>query len=120
MLSRSSSRCPSTIAGPRYSEEGQTATEYALILGAIAVVLIVGMLLLAGKVNDLFTRAGGEPGILRPPTAQCDPNYAGACVPPHPPALDCAALRALGLPLPVRVVGADPHGLDPDGDGLGC
>ena len=55
-----------------------------------------------------------------PPTGKCDPNYAGACVPPYPPDLDCADLRALGLALPVRVVGSDPHRLDGDGDGLGC
>jgi micrococcal nuclease len=41
-------------------------------------------------------------------------------VPPYPPDLDCADLRALGIPLPVRVVGSDPHRLDGDHDGLGC
>ena len=50
----------------------------------------------------------------------CDPNYAGACVPPYPPDLDCPDLRARGLRLPVRVVGSDPHRLDGDRDGLGC
>ena len=50
----------------------------------------------------------------------CDPNYAGGCVPPYPPDLDCADLRARGIPTPVKVVGADPHHLDGDGDGLGC
>jgi micrococcal nuclease len=57
---------------------------------------------------------------LVPPTRHCDPGYAGACVPPSPPDLDCADLRALGLDLPVRVTGSDPHRLDGDGDGLGC
>jgi endonuclease YncB( thermonuclease family) len=51
---------------------------------------------------------------------KCDPNYSGGCVPPYPPDLDCADLRALGIPLPVRVVGQDPHRLDGDGDRLGC
>jgi endonuclease YncB( thermonuclease family) len=50
----------------------------------------------------------------------CDSNYAGACVPPYPPDLDCAELRARELALPVRVVGTDPHRLDGDGDGFGC
>jgi len=50
----------------------------------------------------------------------CDPDYAGACVPPPPPDLDCSDLRAMGLSLPVRVVGGDPHHLDGDHDGLGC
>jgi len=51
--------------------------------------------------------------------AKCDPNYAGGCVPPYPPDVDCADIRALGI-APVRVVGSDPHRLDGDGDGLGC
>jgi micrococcal nuclease len=51
--------------------------------------------------------------------AKCDPGYAGACVPPPPPDLDCADIRAMGI-APVRVVGSDPHRLDGDGDGWGC
>jgi micrococcal nuclease len=50
---------------------------------------------------------------------RCDPNYAGGCVPPYPPDVDCADIRALGI-APVRVVGSDPHRLDGDGDGWGC
>jgi micrococcal nuclease len=52
-------------------------------------------------------------------TSRCDPNYVGGCVPPFPPDLDCIDIRALGI-APVRVVGADPHRLDGDGDGYGC
>lgn len=44
----------------------------------------------------------------------CDPNYSG-CVPPYPPDVDCAEVGG-----PVSVYGADPHGLDADGDGVGC
>ena len=50
---------------------------------------------------------------------KCDPNYAGGCVPPYPPDVDCADIRALGI-APVRIVGSDPHRLDGDGDGWGC
>jgi micrococcal nuclease len=53
-------------------------------------------------------------------TGGCDPSYVGACIPPPPPDLDCSDLRARGIPLPVRVVGPDPHHLDGDHDGLGC
>jgi micrococcal nuclease len=63
------------------------------------------------------------PATLPPRTlvpSGCDPNYAGARVPPYPPDLDCADLRARGLPLPVRIVRGDPHRLDGDGDRLGC
>lgn len=59
------------------------------------------------------------PQPLVPPRAGCDPNYTGGCVPPYPPDLDCADVRALGL-APVRSVGSDPHRLDGDGDGWGC
>jgi hypothetical protein len=52
-------------------------------------------------------------------SATCDPNYAGGCVPPYPPDVDCADIRALRI-APVRVIGTDVHRLDRDGDGLGC
>jgi micrococcal nuclease len=53
------------------------------------------------------------------PGTRCDPSYAGGCVPPSPPDLDCADIRNLRI-APVRVVGGDPHRLDGDDDGLGC
>lgn len=49
----------------------------------------------------------------------CDPNYAQGCVPRVSYDLDCADLRARGI-APVRVVGADVHRFDGDGDGWGC
>jgi micrococcal nuclease len=65
------------------------------------------------------TGISGPPTQNPPPNGKCDPNYTGACVPPYPPDLDCADLRALGL-APVRSIGSDPHGLDGDDDGIGC
>ena len=53
------------------------------------------------------------------PSGKCDPNYSGGCVPPYPPDLDCADIRALGI-APVRSIGSDPHRLDGDHDGIGC
>lgn len=49
-----------------------------------------------------------------PEDSECDPNYAGGCVPPYPPDLDCADLRGLGIPLPVHLIGRDTHRLDGD------
>lgn len=46
---------------------------------------------------------------------ECDPNYAGTCVPKVSHDLDCADLAG-----PVQVVGADRHGFDADADGFGC
>jgi hypothetical protein len=44
----------------------------------------------------------------------CDPNYSG-CVPVYPPDVDCDEVGET-----VTVVGSDPHGLDADGDLVGC
>jgi endonuclease YncB( thermonuclease family) len=71
--------------------------------------------------NPLRAVATGRSGPAPrtpPPSGKCDPNYVG-CVPPYPPDLDCADIRALGL-APVRVIGSDPHRLDGDDDGIGC
>lgn len=46
----------------------------------------------------------------------CDPAYVGVCIPPPPPDLDCADVPERGF----RVVGADPHRLDRDRDGIAC
>ncbi len=44
----------------------------------------------------------------------CEPGYS-PCVPTYPPDVDCAEVGG-----PVSVTGSDPHGLDADGDGVGC
>jgi uncharacterized protein YraI len=46
----------------------------------------------------------------------CDPSYPGVCIPPPPPDLDCKDISFRRF----RVVGADPHHFDGDGDGIGC
>lgn len=104
------------------SGEGQGTVEYGLLIAAGAVVVVAAMLFLAGSLNHLFRKTGGEtaPGVFRPPVAQCVESYEGVCIPPAPPELTCSDVAALGIPLPVTVLGDDPHGLDPDGDGLGC
>ncbi len=68
--------------------------------------------------NAVATGRSG-PASIPKRNGKCDPNYTGGCVPPYPPDVDCADIRALGI-APVRVIGADPHGLDGDGDGWGC
>jgi micrococcal nuclease len=65
------------------------------------------------------TGRSGPPAKEPAPSGKCDPSYAGVCIPPPPPDLDCADIRAR-WPVPVRVVGDDPHRLDGDADGLGC
>jgi Flp pilus assembly pilin Flp len=113
-------RSATTRRGGR--ERGQTNTEYALIVAGVAVLLIVAVWALGGSTGDrISTTAGTGSGSLRPPPAvQCDSSYPGVCIPPRPPDLSCADLSARGIPLPVAVVGNDPHGLDTNHDGLGC
>jgi Flp pilus assembly pilin Flp len=67
MLLRPWIRVQTTIAALRDREDGQTITEYALIIASIAILLIVAMLFLAGKVDDLFSDTGTsveQPGPL--------------------------------------------------------
>ena len=49
-------------------------------------------------------------------TATCDPSYPTVCIPPPPPDLDCGEIQFQMF----VVVGADPHGFDGDGNGVGC
>ena len=56
------------------------------------------------------------------PTAECDPNYEGACVPVASD-VDCAGGSGNGpeyVQGPVRVIGTDVYGLDRNNDGIGC
>ena len=46
----------------------------------------------------------------------CDSSYPDFCIPPPPPDLNCADI----LDKRFTVLPPDPHGLDRDGDGIGC
>jgi hypothetical protein len=53
----------------------------------------------------------------------CDPAYVDHCLPPAwlEPDIDCSTLYTAGIwPVRLAKLGWDPHGLDDDGDGLGC
>lgn len=76
-------------------------------------------------VTEVIT-VGTEAPATQPPATQqasnCDPNYAGACV-PIASDVDCAGGSGNGpayVQGPVTVVGQDIYGLDSDGDGIGC
>lgn len=49
------------------NEEGQGMVEYALIIGLVAIVLIVGLGALQGDIAAVFTKIGAA---LNPPAAQ--------------------------------------------------
>jgi endonuclease YncB( thermonuclease family) len=65
------------------------------------------------------TGQSGPPMRTSPSGGKCDPNYAGGCVPPPPPDLDCGDLERMAIHH-VRVIGSDPHRLDGDNDAVGC
>jgi micrococcal nuclease len=50
-------------------------------------------------------------------TPICDPSYPGFCIPPPPPILDCTDFPDKPN---FTVLQPDPHGFDPDKDGVGC
>jgi Flp pilus assembly pilin Flp len=106
-----------TLRDPR----GQTIAEYAIIIAAVAVILVLSLLFVGSRIGGVLGRAGDAPSSapLKPPVVSCDPNYGGACVPMYPPDVDCSDLRALGIGQ-VTVLDSDPHKLDPDEDGVGC
>jgi micrococcal nuclease len=56
----------------------------------------------------------GEP----PSTSEnCDrKSYPDVCIPPYPPDLDCDDVPMKNF----KVLPPDPHGFDPDKDGIGC
>jgi hypothetical protein len=54
----------------------------------------------------------------KPANPECDPNYKGACIPPFSKVgdLNCGDVSASGF----QSIGADPHRMDGDGDGVAC
>lgn len=49
----------------------------------------------------------------------CDPAYPDVCIPPPPPTLNCDTEEVPYHDFRV-IITPDPHGLDGDGDGIGC
>lgn len=78
---------------------------------------------LAAAVDDVLASTAGLedlPPIELPPDIAVEPDISGtddslSDVPSYPPDLDCSDLGG-----PVPITGDDPHGLDRDGDGIGC
>jgi len=49
-----------TLFSLRERQEGQTMAEYALILGGIAIVVILALVFLGGRIRDLFEATGSS------------------------------------------------------------
>jgi hypothetical protein len=64
-----------------------------------------------------------KPPATRAPASDCHPSYSGACLRTSAGDYDCAGGSGNGpnyVQGPIRVRGADPFGLDRDGDGVAC
>ena len=67
ILLRAQVRVQTTLYHLRHRQEGQGLVEYGLIIASIAILLIIAMLFLAGKIDDLFSKTGtsvDQPGPL--------------------------------------------------------
>lgn len=71
----------------------------------------------SGNIHDSFPYTPAPTvTVTGPGGGDCDPAYAGVCIPPYPPDLDCGDIPYRRF----QVTGPDRHGFDGDGDGLGC
>ena len=60
ILLRAAVRAQSAMHDLRDREDGQTMTEYAIIIAAVAVVLIVALLFLSDRIGTLFSDTGSQ------------------------------------------------------------
>ena len=58
ILLRAQVRVQTTLFALRHRQEGQGLVEYGLIIASIAILLIIAMLFLAGKIDNLFSNTG--------------------------------------------------------------
>jgi Flp pilus assembly pilin Flp len=58
VLLRASVRVQSALASLKSREDGQTMTEYVLILAGIALLVILAVWFLGGAIDDLFSDTG--------------------------------------------------------------
>ena len=73
ILLRAQVRLQTGLFALRHRQEGQGLVEYGLIIASIAILLIIAMLFLAGKIDDLFSDTGNSvdspgplPGLVVP------------------------------------------------------
>jgi micrococcal nuclease len=50
----------------------------------------------------------------------CHASYPTVCIPPPPPDLECSQIPYRGFTVRHDVANPDPHGFDPDHNGVGC
>lgn len=60
MLLRTAARMQVAVSDLRNREDGQTTTEYAILLGFLAIAIIVAILLLRDEIQGLFSDAASS------------------------------------------------------------
>lgn len=60
ILLRAAVRVQTAVSDVRNREEGQTTTEYAILLGFLAIAIIVAILLLRDEIRGLFSDAASS------------------------------------------------------------
>jgi Flp pilus assembly pilin Flp len=60
ILLRAAARMQVAVSDLRNREDGQTTTEYAILLGFLAIAIIVAIVLLRGAIQGLFSDAASS------------------------------------------------------------
>jgi hypothetical protein len=92
------------------------------IVGAIGVAMATPAVMIPNAAPEIALQSVSIAPVPQAPSAGCDTNYSGACV-PIASDVDCAGGSGNGpayVAGPVFVVGTDIYDLDRDGDGVGC
>ncbi len=82
----------------------------------IAVVIIVLGVLAVAYLYESTQQQTSESAPAQTKDTSCDPLYPDVCIPIWPPDLDCDEIQYENF----KVSQPDPHGFDPDKDGIGC
>jgi len=77
---------------------------------------VVGVLLGLAAYQQAEMSSEYEEIVIELETVYCDASYPTVCIPLYPPDLDCGEISDRNF----KVSPPDPHGFDPDEDGIGC
>ena len=103
-------------------EVGRSVSGEQVTTPAVDEVVAVGTAVAAPPPTEKTTAPPAPIPSPKAETSECDPNYAGACV-PIARDVDCAGGKGDGPAYvrgPVQVIGDDHYRLDDDGDGIAC
>ena len=80
------------------------------------VIILLSVLVVAYLYESIQQQTSEPPAPAQTKDTSCDPLYPDGCIPIWPPDLDCDEIQYENF----KVLQPDPHGFDPDKDGIGC